>query len=225
MATWVVHIKVAERLLEKLKLDEEMFLAGNVGPDSGVPNEDHSVFTPGKKITHWLDETLPGRHQTKINAEKFFNKYISNKKFENKEKAFLVGYYTHLLTDIEWSKMHRKIMDQDKEYNEEFIKDKNFIWVVKKDWYGLDYKYIKENENCIFNRVYKHIKEIPDYLDYFPKDAFINQKEAIVDYYTEKNEAHFSKEFKYLTEDMMEQFIEECSANILEILNEKEFIN
>ena len=129
------------------------------------------------------------------------------------------------MTDIEWSKMHAGIMKRDKEYYEKLKSDKNFIWIVKKDWYGLDYKYIKENENCIFNRVYKNIKEIPDYLDYFPKDAFIKQKEAIVDYYTEKNESKFSKEFKYLTENMMEQFIEGCSSNILEILNKKGFIN
>ncbi|MCM1989348.1 hypothetical protein [Oceanirhabdus seepicola] len=82
-----------------------------------------------------------------------------------------------------------------------------FVHKVKKDWYGIDYKYLKENEKCIFNRVYKHIKEIPDYLDYFPKGALIKQKENIVDYYSEKNESEFSKEFKYLTEDMMERFI------------------
>ncbi len=225
MATWIAHIKVAERLLEKIKLDEEMFLAGNIGPDSGVPNEDHSAFTPGKKITHWLDETLQVEYQTKINAENFFDQHINNTKLEEKEKSFLIGYYTHLLTDIEWSKMHRKIKDNDKEYNEEFIKDKNFIWTVKKDWYGLDYKYIRENDNCIFNRVYKNIKAIPDYLDYFPKGAFIKQKEAIVDYYTEKNEYKFSTEFKYLTENMMEQFVEECSANIIAVLTAKRLIN
>jgi len=225
MATWIVHIRVAERLLKNLNLDEEMFLAGNIGPDSGVPNEDYSAFTPGKVITHWLDESLKNDEYVEINAENFFDKHLKGRELENKEKSFLVGYYTHLLTDIEWSKMHRRIKNQDKKMKEEFIKDKSFIWTVKKDWYGLDYKYIKENDDCIFNRVYKHIKEIPDYLDYFPKDAFIKQKEAIVDYYTEKNEEHFSKEFKYLTEDMMNQFIEECSANILEILNEKKFIN
>ncbi|WBW96672.1 zinc dependent phospholipase C family protein [Oceanirhabdus sp. W0125-5] len=221
MATWVAHIRVAERLLEKFKLVEEMFLAGNIAPDSGVPNEDHSVFTPGKKITHWLDKSLKNEEYLEINSESFFDKYIKGRELEKKEKSFLIGYYTHLLTDIEWSKMHRKIINQDKEFKEELTKDKNFIWTVKKDWYGLDYKYIIENENCIFNKVYKHIKEIPDYLEYFPKGAFINQKEAIVDYYTEKNEHKFNKEFKYLTEDMMDKFVEECSAEIIEILNKK----
>lgn len=45
-----------------------------------------------------------------IEAEAFFDKYIRNQNsMEDKHKySFLVGYYFHLIADIEWSKMHKE---------------------------------------------------------------------------------------------------------------------
>ena len=41
MASWMVHLRIADKLLELLKdIDETAFVMGNIAPDSGVPNED-----------------------------------------------------------------------------------------------------------------------------------------------------------------------------------------
>ena len=41
MASWMIHLRVADRLLnEPGELDETAFIMGNIAPDSGVPNED-----------------------------------------------------------------------------------------------------------------------------------------------------------------------------------------
>ena len=112
MATWIAHLRIAENILKDMNnFDSRAFILGNIGPDSGVPNEDWSNFNPPKKITHWINE------ENNIDAEEFFHKYIEKYTRENKEVdircrssmdysryTYLLGYYVHLLTDIEWSK-------------------------------------------------------------------------------------------------------------------------
>lgn len=57
MATWIAHLRVAEKVLEKkLKVNDECFTVGNIGPDSGIPNEDSSSFDPPRDITHWMED-------------------------------------------------------------------------------------------------------------------------------------------------------------------------
>ena len=99
MATWIAHLRIAENILKNMDdLDSIAFILGNVGPDSGVPNEDWSSFNPPKKITHWINE------ENNIDAERFFDKYIKNNFMEYSKYSYVLGYYIHLLTDIEWSK-------------------------------------------------------------------------------------------------------------------------
>ena len=41
MASWMVHLRIADRFLEESEnIDETAFVMGNIAPDSGVPNED-----------------------------------------------------------------------------------------------------------------------------------------------------------------------------------------
>lgn len=66
MATWIAHLRIAENILKKgYGFEPKAFAVGNIGPDSGVPNEDWSNFDPPKKITHWMGE------DKKINAQGF----------------------------------------------------------------------------------------------------------------------------------------------------------
>lgn len=46
MASWMVHIRIADLLLNKFKkLEETEFVMGNIAPDSGVPSDDWSYWT------------------------------------------------------------------------------------------------------------------------------------------------------------------------------------
>lgn len=213
MATWIAHLRIAENLLNRgYKLIPASFAVGNIGPDSGIPNEDWSSFNPPKRITHWKGE---GRE---IDAEGFFNKYLrSENARENLDGySFKLGYYVHLLTDMEWSKFfHEKC--KEKIYSEGFEKDENFIWTVKKDWYGIDFLYLEKHPECLFYKVFKNTDEVPDYLDYFPKGAFTKQLKYITAYYLGENE-ETKENFIYLTEDEMNKFIEDTSRKIDGIL-------
>ena len=56
MASWMVHLRVADELLKQIEsLDEQAFVMGNIAPDSGVPNEDWTVFQPPKDVSHFSE--------------------------------------------------------------------------------------------------------------------------------------------------------------------------
>jgi hypothetical protein len=210
MATWIAHLRIAETILNKgYDLETVPFAVGNIGPDSGVPNEDCSSFTPPKKITHWLDDT------NKINAKAFYDKYINNPslKQDKDSYSFILGYYVHLLTDIEWSKLYTE-KKKDPLYKDGLDKDPKFIWTIKKDWYGLDFLYLKNNPKSLFFTNFKDIIDAPDYLDYFPKNAFQLKIKYIVDYYLGENE-ETKENFIYLNEKEMDDFIINTSEIIM----------
>jgi hypothetical protein len=214
MATWIVHLRIAERMLNRgYNFEPIPFIVGNVGPDSGVPNEDWSEFNPPKTITHWQTE------DNRVDAKGFYEKHINNdaRSKSQDEYSFKMGYYIHLLTDIEWSKLYDE-KKKDKLYKEGLEKDKNFIWTIKKDWYGLDFLYLSKNPECIFHTAFKHINYVPDYLDYFPKGAFTKQVKYITEFYLGENE-ETKDNFIYLTEEEMEAFINTALKEIENRLN------
>ena len=54
MASWMVHLRVADKLLERLsKVEETEFIVGNIAPDSGVPNADWTAYAPSTKVSHF----------------------------------------------------------------------------------------------------------------------------------------------------------------------------
>jgi len=179
MATWIAHLRVAENILKRgYDLEHTSFVLGNIGPDSGVPNDDWSRFDPPTAVTHWKDE------KGKINPQWFWDKYLQEESVKNNkaEYSFKLGYYVHLLTDVEWSRINAE-KTKDLLYKEKLEKDKNFIWIIKKDWYGLDYIYLEKHPQCVFHTIFKHVDKVPDYLDYFPKGAFEKQVKYITQFY------------------------------------------
>lgn len=215
MATWIAHLRVAENILNMgYDFKPISFIVGNIGPDSGVPNEDCSNFNPPKSITHWMDD------ERNINAKGFYDKYLDDEKIKEDvdRYSFLKGYYVHLLTDIEWQKLFRR-KKMEPLYRDELFKDSNFIWTIKKDWYGLDYLYLDKHKDCVFHTLFKKIKYVPDYLDYFPKGAFERQVKYIVEFYLGENN-QTKENFMYLTEKEMDRFVENTIKVILMKLNE-----
>ncbi len=212
MATWIAHLRIAENLLNEIKAIEKIpFVVGNIAPDSGVPNEDWSSFDPPSAITHWLKE------DRSVNSDAFYNKYLRDKK--NKEDSelhsFLLGYYTHLLADIEWEKLYVIKMSEPL-YKDNLEKDPKFIWKIKKDWYGQDFEYLKNNKDSLFYNCFQHITQAKDYLDYFPKGAFTDRLTYIREFYQQSYDR--KEEFIYLSKEEMDEFVETASSNIKETL-------
>lgn len=208
MATWGAHIRVAENILKlRPDLEEKAFLVGNLGPDCNEANEDWTEFVPPKKVTHWFNEN------NKIELEKFYNKYLKGRCYEDKgEESFLIGYYSHLISDIEWFKMVRSQGEHNNILKRMKI-DKRLVQKVKKDWYDLDHLYFRDNKESIFYRVLKYISEFPEYLDYFPRGAIIKKLKYIVEFY-DTFQGELDREYKYLTEKELNDYVESTTKVI-----------
>lgn len=211
MATWVTHFRIAEKLIEAgLFVSNEEFLVGNIGPDCGLYG-DGGILNPPKAITHFEIEG-------KTNAKMFYDQYILNNGngIERKRFSFYLGYYLHLVTDQEW----RKLQQQKKE--EKIYQDRigtpDYWDLIKQDWYGLDFQYLKNNSNNIFWTTFQNVSEFPDYLDIFPNGQVNEQIKRITKFYLE-NTIDDDQEFIFLTSREVDEFVEHTVLKIREILN------
>jgi hypothetical protein len=202
MATWIAHLRIADNLINRIEIQNRiLFIVGNIGPDCGVPNEDWSKFDPPTEISHWRNDNT-----REIDHDLFFTEYC-----ENKTNDFYLGYYVHLLTDDLWRQLVYKIKKSD--YKIEISKDPNFIWTMKNDWYDLDKKYLNENILNSYD-LFKGIKEFPNnYFEFYPKNAFIRQIEYISNFY-ESRDKYLDRDFTYLTEFEMNDFVDKATKLI-----------
>ena len=131
MASWMVHLRVADKLLDEIEeLVGMKFIMGNIAPDSGVPNKDWSSFVPSSKISHFQ---AANSKEKCVLPEKFVEKYLMDKTYDVQTVSFYLGYYTHLLTDVLWKE---KIVEPClKKYAKEFTENPGLMWKkIKRDW-------------------------------------------------------------------------------------------
>lgn len=216
MASWMVHLRIADMLLDRIPgLSPAEFIVGNIAPDSGVPNEDWSSFTPNTKISHFKSS---GK---KACPEAFAAKYFTPEQrtgYDAPQFSFYLGYLTHLMTDVLWSDqiavptlvLHAKEDSPDR---------KEFIWKIKEDWYDLDYKYLRDHPGFRAFRVYLGAVGFRnDFMEEFSPDAFDNRRQYITDFYLQGKE-NLDREYPYLTEARMDRFVEEATDSILKQLH------
>ncbi|MGM0845024.1 MAG: zinc dependent phospholipase C family protein [Bacillota bacterium] len=212
MATWVTHFRITEELLKrKMPVSEVEFLVGNIGPDCGLIGEDGKPVPP-KEITHsYVDG--------KINSESFYNKHLSGDIEPMSEKfSYLLGYYIHLLTDEEWLKLLKR-KKKEKVYME-ILDSPDYARLVKRDWYGLDFLYLKNHKDNIFWTEFQHITEFPEYLDIFPKGQTMKQIRNITEFY-QTSTIPDDHEFIYLTAVEVDEFIDETVQIVQDLLKKR----
>lgn len=221
MASWMVHLRITDNLLDKLcNLSPIEFVVGNIAPDSGIPNEDWSVFTPNGDISHFKTTDADGLKD--IHLEQYVERYFTPEQrelYNREQKSFYLGYLTHLITDMLWAD-HIVRPSKDK-FISLFKKDKNeWIWTLKKDWYDLDFLYLKKNSDCRAYSIYQNAVGFRnDYMDFFSPDAFDNRRVYITGFYN-KGRDGLEREYIYLSEEAMDRFVEESTGSILRILEE-----
>ncbi len=221
MASWMVHLRIADNLLDKITgLDKNAFILGNIAPDSGVPNEDWSVFTPPVMVTHF--RTRP-EERTYIDIEKYVRDYFTKdkkEKYTSREYSFFLGYYTHLLTDIEWTKMTHSEGISEENAKKENMSLTEFIWKNKEDWYDLDFLYLEEHPQFRAFNIYENTDDIKNvYMSVFPEDAFENRRDYICGYYRSDNHGDLHRNYQYLTKERSDQFVDETTNVIMDILS------
>lgn len=111
MATWVIHLRVADALRNRWQplqmLPELPFVVGNLAPDGGVEVSPH-VYVPDSATTHWT----PTGKKRDIDAEAFCRAYLQNPALTPEQTAFYRGYEAHLRTDVEWIRQILKPLKQ-----------------------------------------------------------------------------------------------------------------
>ncbi len=182
MASWIVHLRIAEALLERIDgLDPEYFAIGNIAPDSGIPDEKWENFDPPPEILHFRGEKDA---QMKLADLEFFRQFIQPTLQDEPEKtqiSFYWGYFFHLIVDNLWE----ELIDQPtrQRFAAEFEADPKFIWEVKRDWYGLDFEHVRSNPNSIFWEVFLDCEYMDDFLPFLPREAIRERTTYIKEFY------------------------------------------
>lgn len=224
MASWIVHLRITDKLLDQISgLSPAEFVFGNIAPDSGIPNEDWSSFTPSGDISHFKTTDDDGLKD--IHVDKYVEQYFSAEqrgKYNNNQKSFYIGYLSHLLTDMLWANgivrpsidRFRSLYDEDR---------KTWIWTLKKDWYDLDFLYIKKNPDFRAFSIYKNAVGFRnEYMNFFSDDAFESRREYILGFYSGERE-NLERKYVYLKEEEMDRFVDESTDKITQILK-KEYL-
>lgn len=190
MAEWVSHLIVADRVWEKLSwLKKHEFCVGNIAPDCNIPNEDWTVFTPSRQVTHWMGS---GRKDAS-DCDRFCQEYIIGRLSyikSDEELSFLFGYYAHLITDAElqrtirdpqrvaaaWkrAKEYPEIASASEGMEETWDNFKKFFPSRKersKDYFVIEREYLDSHPESGYFTEIKDLEEFPDYIDYLPKGA------------------------------------------------------
>ena len=225
MASWMVHLRIADELLKHIdNIDETAFVMGNIAPDSGVPNEDWSEFHPPKTVSHF--KTRAG-DDTFFDIEAFCERWFNDrliKTYSLKEYSFFLGYYVHLLTDIDWTNdVYLALL---RAYPAECADDKNkLIWTAKGDWYDLDFLYLEQHPDFHAFSLYENAVNFDnEFMDIFSKDAFENRRCYICGFYRSNNHGDLHREYTFLTPEQADSFVVTTTERILTIIRMKEFV-
>lgn len=110
MPNWGEHLLIANKILKKVKIDENLFLFGNILPDvqNGFLVKDISNIVSHKVSHYYLNEkySLSNHKKEYENFYKIYYKRVNN--------PIIMGYLSHLITDSLWNDMF---------YNKKCIKE------------------------------------------------------------------------------------------------------
>jgi len=217
VGTWVCHLRIAQNLLARLPdLDEHAFTFGNLAPDSGIPNSDWSKFDPPKEVTHFIHH---GESESQIRDLDFFHAHLANQDRRDIPRySFALGYFFHLLTDGLWAK---RIVIPTKQIHAaryaELGKLK-MIELIKRDWYGLDHRFLRDGRANLFWRVLMPAPNPPAYLPFIPLNALHQQLGYIRAYYSKPDgDRKLDRAYPFLNEATMTRFVDDTTRALAHI--------
>ncbi|MGN0650684.1 MAG: zinc dependent phospholipase C family protein [Oscillospiraceae bacterium] len=213
MATWIVHLRIAERFSA---LFGEEFLVGNLAADCGAEMPD-GTFSPPACVTHWLKA---GQGKQSCDYIRFAEQYLRTP-HTPAERLFLLGYMIHLVTDVLWSlEVNQPIKER---YADFYRRDHDgFYRAVKPDWYECDFRFLKAHPDFVPYRMLCSLtqpKFEPDRLLGYYKDGMImSQMKNICEFY--RSNQPCDRKLLYLTETQADSFVELAAERISVMLKE-----
>jgi len=196
------------------------FAVGSIGPDSGIPDEKWEKFDPPSEVTHFGAE---GRDDIYCADLDFFRTHLLPIREIPKVRggnvfSFRLGYFFHLVTDNLW---HQEIgMPTEEKYPDEFARDADFIWEVKRDWYGLDLIYLRDHPDSLFWKVFLDAEAETGELEFLPLEGIRQRVAYIQQYYQrtdEKVQGLYNRPYIYLSKMEMNRFVVETTTRLSRI--------
>ncbi len=221
MATWIVHLRIAEKLIEQIPgLDAHQFAIGNIAPDSGIPDENWEIFDPPKNITHYLVDREEDEFQYR--DMDFYSDFLANDSGLGKDKkkfSFFLGYFFHLITDNLWLiKIGRPSKEK---YLDQFESWQTFSTEIKKDWYGLDFAFVRDDRQGFFWKTFLKSAYKENYLNFYPIEAIPRQIEFLKNFYQrvdkEIEDNYRMRDHIYLDEEDVNKFLEESISTLMKV--------
>lgn len=217
MASWLTHLRVAEKIKEKVsEIDFPYLIIGSIAPDSGIPDESQRSYTTSKEITHCRYQK--DNNSVDMNESVFFENYLVPEKIMTRSdstRSFLWGYYFHLLTDKLWLEEYFKPFQ--KNYESEFENpEKDFVDFIREEMFSLDFEYLREKSPELIEQLKSFDGNINFFYE-FDSDYIYECKNRIVDFYSGES-LDLNREYKYLTPQIIEEFIAKASEKCISIL-------
>ena len=232
MASWMMHFRVADALLRDggwphpTHSVQAAFVLGNIAPDSGVPSPDGQGYLPNKTVSHFMRrfEGVPaGENPERCDPALLVRDWLApavNRK-DPPAAAFYFGYLCHLVTDNAWVRdfiypakvrfAHLRLVDG-VETPEGVAR---FYAFLKKDWYDMDFLYVKRNPELPSYRLFLAAEDMENrYLPFFPANAFAVKRHEIGTFYR-KGVATVEERAVYISEDEAEAFLQRVADEVL----------
>ncbi len=204
MATWIIHLRIAEKLYKEfdcLELDKIGFYLGNIAIDSGKVNDDLSL-SPPRYISHWFEDSTK---KYGCRYKDFFQTFL-NEELDIFSFSFYLGCVAHLITDNIW---YQKVVQKTKDkYRKELNEDYKFILQPKKDWYDVDCLFIRDHPNFEPLDMLSAVKGFKNiYLPWFDEDSIQLKLDELLEFYkTIPND--IDRDYLYFNSDEMENFVD-----------------
>ena len=231
MASWMIHFRVANAMLEAAILEGfppeaiTAFVWGNVAPDSGAPTPDGG-YSPNKNTSHFMrrfEGVPPGQIPERCDPRGFAETWLTPA-IENDDPvatAFYAGYLCHLVTDNAWVrdfiypakvKLAHLRLSNGVETPEGVAR---FYAFLKRDWYDMDFLFVKHRDPLPAYRLFLEAPPFKNtFLPFFPEDAF-EQKRREIEAFYRRGAAEAEDRETYLTEEELEAFIRLVRDEIL----------
>lgn len=229
MPNWGEHLLIANKILKKVKINENLFLFGNILPDvqDGFLIKDISNIQP-HKINHY---DINGENYDPNNKKEYEIFYeIYSKKMDN---PVIMGYLAHLITDSLWNDIFyngKCIKENDKligfkKRNGELIKgDKADLRKNKQIDFGIFSSYIYKKHNMKLPEFSLDISQNANIIE----NININDDDVkkVVDYINETKMDAINKnqEMQIFTVDELEKEIDRTAEFVCSYLKMKNII-
>lgn len=217
MPSWGIHLATAKKLQEKLQIETNDFLLGNILPDinNGYVMEGISCLKTYQETHYFELQDLNGQKEWLPNLQSFIQD--NQKKIKH---PIVLGYYTHLLADYYWNKLtylQYGILNNNKERigirkntGENFICDKETARKMKVNDFNSYSKWLYQ-ENKVQNPIIQEeqLKEIQiiktvsltkedlkKVKEYLKKEEIQNKKEKSEQNYQIYTKEEMNKQFE-----------------------------